>query len=75
MPDSIQKRLRLLKAEIIAQGGRQIEIIGGRHIKIRFVNPKGEPRMLVVASSPSDFRAERQIVREIRRLMEFTCSA
>ena len=72
MPDSIQKRLRLLKAEITELGGRDIEIDVGKHVKVRFTTPGGDRRMVVLAASPSDWRADRKVTQELRRRMEFT---
>ena len=66
---STQQRIRALRARITEGGGEVLDVSYGRHVKIRFRNPQGVEARLVIAMTPSDWRADKSANTVLRRLM------
>lgn len=70
MASSTLRRIREIRALIEAQGGTIQSSETHKHVKIKFTNPQGVPKMLVMSASPSDRRVDMKIRQDLRRLMQ-----
>lgn len=66
---STPRRLREIKSRIHELGGTEIRVEINKHLKIRFTNPRGVSRLLVASVTPSDWRGDLNVFKNLKRLM------